>query len=186
MKLQESEEILLEVQPDKKLLVIWFFSRSIWLGLFGGGVGYGLSLAFTVIHEFRTDTDHEFSFTALTVAVVIGFASLILAHIYFMYLRRTYVYTITNHRCIFRGGILHRVVHSVPYHKITDVEMSQYIIERILGISTLGIYTPGTGSMGSSGAGGRRPEIAFVGLKDNETPAELINEMLSKFKATGE
>lgn len=60
--------------------------------------------------------------------------------------------------------------------------MSQNIIERLLGISSLGIYTPGTGS----GNSGRRPEITFVGLKDNETPSEAINTILSKFKATGE
>nr|MBC8379078.1 PH domain-containing protein [Planctomycetota bacterium] len=107
------------------------------------------------------------------------------AFIYCYFLKRTYVYTITNRRCDFSGGILRHVRHSVPYHKITDVEMSQNIIERMLGISSLGIYTPGTGSMNSGGSG-RRPEIAYVGLKDNETPAEMINSILSNFKATGE
>lgn len=184
MKLQEGEEVLLEIGPDKNLLVLWFFSRSIWLGLSGAGIGFGLYLVLTLFQEFRTNSDIDFGGPSSIAAIIAGLAVLILAHAYFVCLKRTYVYTITNRRCIFRGGILHRVEHSVPYHKVTDVERSQYIFERILGISTLGIYTPGTGSM--SGPSSRRPEIAFTGLKDNEIPAELINTMLSKFRATGE
>lgn len=121
----------------------------------------------------------------LTVGGIAGLVYIIPAFIYCVYLRRTYVYTITNRRCFFRGGILRRVQHSVPFHKITDVEMSQNILERMLGISSLGIYTPGTGSVGPNSKC-RTPEIAFVGLKDNETPAEIINKILSHYKATGE
>jgi len=64
--------------------------------------------------------------------------------------------------------------------------MSQNIIERLLGISTLKLFTPGTGSMMVSPFGGQKAEISFVGLSDNETPAESINNILRKFKSTGE
>ena len=93
---------------------------------------------------------------------------------------------IPNQRCVFQGGILRRIIHSVPYHKITDVEMSQNIIERILGISSLKIFTPGTGSLQASPFKGQRAELTFAGLSDNETPAASVNEILRKFKATGE
>jgi len=72
----------------------------------------------------------------------------------------------------------------VPYHKITDVEMSQNIIERMIGISTLNIFTPGTGSI--RGTGGQKAEISFVGLKDNETPAVTISKHLKELTAKGE
>ncbi len=74
----------------------------------------------------------------------------------------------------------------MPYHKITDVESSQNIIERIIGISSLKIFTPGTASLPTSPFGGERAEIMFVGLVDNETPANTINEIVIKFKATAE
>ena len=64
--------------------------------------------------------------------------------------------------------------------------MSQNIVERILGISSLKIFTPGTGSMIFSPFGGQRAEISFVGLKDNEAPSISINEILRKYKSTGE
>ena len=187
MKLQDGEDILMETRPESKLLVIWFFARCLSVGVMLCLIGFMLSAAIGMIYDFGAESDFDgWSIKVkLTIGIIAGLLSMILAFIYCVYLRRTYVYTITNRRCIFRGGILRRVQHSVPFHKITDVEMSQNIIERMLGISSLGIFTPGTGSMGSSGTG-RRPEIAFVGLKDNETPAETINGILSNYKATGE
>ncbi len=80
---------------------------------------------------------------------------------------------------------MRRVERSVHYHKVTDVEMSQNIFERILGISTLNIFTPGTSS-GGGNSSFQKAEISFIGLKDNEGPANTINGILRKFKATGE
>ena len=74
---------------------------------------------------------------------------------------------------MFEGGILLRRVKSVPYHKITDVSVSQNILERILGISKLNIHTAGTGIPS--------PEIQFVGLTDPEMPQSIIMERLRAF-----
>ena len=117
--------------------------------------------------------------------VIFGPGFLVLGMIYCEFLRRTYVYYITNQRCVFHGGIIRRIERSVHYHKVTDVEMSQHIIERILGISTLNIFTPGTSSRAGDSSF-QKAEISFVGLKDNESPAETINGILRKFRATGE
>ena len=194
MKLQDGEDILMEIRPESKLLVIWFFARCFSVGVVGCVLGFVLSTVIHSFYNFGADMDllagkanfDGWSITVkLIIAIVVGLMCMIFVFIYCICLKRTYVYTITNRRCIFRGGILRHVQHSVPFHKITDVEMSQNIIERILGISSLGIFTPGTGSMGSNSSG-RRPEIAFVGLKDNETPAEIINGILSNYKATGQ
>jgi hypothetical protein len=64
--------------------------------------------------------------------------------------------------------------------------MSQNIIERVLGISNLKIFTPGTSSMRVSPFAAQRAEIFFVGLADNEPPAATINDILKTYKATGE
>ena len=185
MKLMEGEDVLMEMRPEAKLLVIWFFRACFVPFLVIGILLIFISPAFGGILETFSDTKSKLLTFWLPAAIGFVLCITIISCVYCIYLRRTYIYTITNRRCIFSGGILRHVRHSVPYHKITDVEMSQNIIERMLGISSLGIYTPGTGSMGS-GSGGRRPEIAYVGLKDNETPAETINGILSTFKATGE
>ena len=118
--------------------------------------------------------------------LIAGILFLIGNVIYCVYLRRTYAYFITTKRCIFHGGILRRVERSVPYHKITDVEQSQTIIERGLSIASLRIFTPGTASVRSTPFKGQVAELNFVGLRDTEPPSETINEVLRRFEATGE
>ena len=185
MKLMENEEILMEMEPEPRLLVIWFLMT--FLGTVAGIAFFILLLTPALgglFEMFSNAKDNLLSFWLL-MGIGIAFFIVIVIFVYCIYLRRTYRYTITNRRIIFCGGILRRVQRSVPYHKINVVEMSQTIIERMLGISSLGIYTPGTGSMGRSSSG-RPPEIAFVGLTDTRTPVGAINNLLSQVKITGD
>ena len=183
MRVQDGEEILHELKPEKNILWFWFFSKPLPAGLIGGAMGFGLMGFLGIVFSISEDSD--FSFTGGIIgAAVLGVTFLMLALIYCVFLRRSYVYYVTNQRCVFHGGIIRRVERSVHYHKVTDVEMSQNIIERILGISTLNIFTPGTSSTGNSSL--QKAEISFVGLKDNESPADTINGILRTFHATGE
>ena len=181
MKVQEGEEILHELGPERAVLWIWLFGKALPAGLVGGGLGFGMFGLLGLIFGYG-----GFSFIGgIAGAIILGLGFLMLGMIYCEFLRRTYVYYITNQRCVFHGGIIRRIERSVHYHKVTDVEMSQHIIERILGISTLNIFTPGTSSRAGESSL-QKAEISFVGLKDNESPAETINGNLRKFRATGE
>ena len=184
MKVQDEEEILHELIPEKNILWIWFFEKALPVGLVGGAVGFGLVGFLGIIFSFEGESEFSFRWGVVG-AIILGLVFLMLALIYCKFLRRSYVYYITNQRCVFHGGILRRIERSVHYHKVTDVEMSQNIIERILGISTLNIFTPGTSSRGNDSSF-QKAEISFVGLKDNESPADTINGILRKFRATGE
>ncbi|NLW50421.1 MAG: PH domain-containing protein [Candidatus Brocadiaceae bacterium] len=73
----------------------------------------------------------------------------------------------------------------MPYHKVTDLEQRQNILQRLFGIWQLGIYTPGTSSVTGEGVA-TRPEVAFQGLPDPDEATEAIAKILSQFKATGE
>jgi uncharacterized membrane protein YdbT with pleckstrin-like domain len=184
MKVQEGEEILHELVPERAVLWIWLFTKTLPAGLAGGGAGFGMFGLLGLIFSFGGARGFSF-IGGIAGAVIVGPGLLMLALIYCEFLRRTYVYYITNQRCVFHGGIIRRIERSVHYHKVTDVEMSQHIIERILGISTLNIFTPGTSSRAGESSL-QKAEISFVGLKDNESPAETINGILRKFRATGE
>lgn len=190
MKLQEDEKIIHEMRPARAILVMWFFSKCILPAFVGVFITFWCFAFFGGVLAARAASDSPWPIVrALIAAPVVGGVVLFLALIYCVHLRRTYVYYVTNQRCVFHGGILRRVERSVPYHKVTDVETSQNIVERAFGISKLNIFTPGTASVMPtpfSPFGGQRAEISFVGLADSETPAETINEILRKFKATGE
>jgi len=181
MKLQESEEVLHELRPERGILGIWFFTKVVPATL----VTAILALfAFIIVLGAVNKQSEGWLWGAGIAGIVVVVGMLLLALLYCSGLRTTYVYYVTNQRCVFHGGILRTVERSVPYHKITDVEMSQNIVETALGIATLNIFTPGTGSM--TGVGGQKAEISFVGLKDHETPAETINSILRQYRATGE
>ena len=101
--------------------------------------------------------------------------SVALIQTYLIYLRRTYRYIITNKRCIFVGGILKRIERTVPYKKITDIQRTQNIIERLLGIWNVQVFTPGTASM-QIGQAKARAELNYDGLKNSEELYEAINK----------
>ncbi len=183
MKFQDGEEILHDLKPEQNILIVWFFTKAIPFA----AVIVLLCVFFTIFYtglHIAANPDESESFPGNPILIIITafVAGLVLGLIYSFCLRATYRYYITSHRCIFCGGIIRRVQRSVPYHKITDVEISQEITERILGISTLNIFTPGTGSIGRSGK--QKAELTFVGLKDSETPAETINKMLEELSTT--
>lgn len=187
MKLQGDEKVIHELRPESKVLGIWIFTKCLLTAIVGAFlIFWCFSFIGSMLYVAIKSKPTLPIATGGTVAIIVAPSLFLLLLIYNIYLRRTYVYYVTNQRCVFHGGILRRVERSVPYHKITDVEMSQNIIERILGISSLKIFTPGTSSMMTSPFGGQRAEIAFVGLKNNEIPATTINEIIRKFRATGE
>ena len=190
MRLMEGETVIHELQPSPSLLVIWFFTKCLPWAIAAAGIA---ALVVAIVNESAkgpSADDDSRSAPLIVAAAFVLFLALPL--IYCVFLRQTYVYLITNQRCVFQGGILRRTERSVPYHKITDVERKQNIVERILGISTLNIFTPGTASMpmnmslSLTSLGGQRAELSFVGLKNTNAPAASINEIVRQFKATGE
>ena len=169
MVLQDGEALLRELRPEPALARVWTVTRCVPLAL-------GLPIAF-IWFAASTGSD-SLLVTWLAAAIMMGILILVFGYSYFSLLRRTYLYSMTDQRCVFEGGILLRIERSVPYHKITDVQVSQNLLEQFLGISTLSIFTPGTGTM--------QAEIAFVGLADAHEPAAIVNGQLTKHKATGQ
>lgn len=176
MKLRADEDVIVELTPAGGLLGYWVITRCLVAGIavgvamvclafFGSGWGFTLGLGLAV--QF---------------ACAGGLLVFTLAVIYAACLLRTYRYYVTNRRCAFSGGILLRVRHSIPYHKITDLEQRQNILQRLFGIWSLRIYTPGT----SSGKEGANPELLFQGLSDPDEPTDAITDFLTEFRATGQ
>ncbi len=186
MKLHSDERLLYEMRPATKLLLIWFFSKCVLRAFAGTFVYFWISMF--VIALFVKDSEKR-SYLSLLLSkntlILVLFAILIVLLVYYRLLLNTHAYYITDSRCIFCGGILQRVERSIPYHKITDVEISQSIFERILGISKLRVYTPGTASVRPSffGWGWKHgPEIDFIGLEDVEDPAAAINKAIQDYR----
>jgi membrane protein YdbS with pleckstrin-like domain len=188
MKPQEGEQILAELRPEPRVVRLWLFTRVLPVALVLGFITIWAFGFFGAMFLAMTDREvgaSPFSSAVLPVVVVIA-AALILGSVYNALLCRTYCYYITSQRVVFEGGLLLRVKRAVPYHKITDVEVSQNVWEQLLRIATLSVMTAGTVTGYNLPFGRNAAKIDFVGLADGDTPAALIQEQIKRCKATAE
>ena len=115
MKLQEGESIIHELRPKPKVLWIWIFTKCFPFVFIGA---FFIFWFFSVFEGIFLTATHSESFWPIIIAVMVTFIIVpvffIVSLIYCRFLRRIYVYYITNQRCIFRGGILRIVERSTP------------------------------------------------------------------------
>lgn len=184
MQLLPEERVIHEMRPDSRLVVAWLTAYCI-PAIFAS-VMFGLPCLVLPVFAIFFNDDTSSTMVPLVVAIALecGLVLIVLISIIFysVQLRKTYVYYVTDRRCVFCGGILRHRTRSVPYDKITDVEISRNIIERMLGLCSIRIFTPGTSSIGYRGAGGQQAEISFVGLVECDAAATEITRLVSSRK----
>ena len=103
MKVQDGEEILHELVPEKNILWIWLFAKALPVGLVGAAAAFGLVGVSGLIFNFGAESDFSF-IGGIVSAIIFGVGFLLLSLVYCEFLRRTYVYYITNQRCVFHRG----------------------------------------------------------------------------------
>ncbi|HYD03184.1 MAG TPA: PH domain-containing protein [Alphaproteobacteria bacterium] len=177
MQLEKKEKILYQNKPKNSVLVIWFFTKILWstflfafLLFWGAGFFGGIYMAAS---DHDNDSNPFASVAPLFKILLPIFA--ILASVYNLFLIKTYNYYITNHRIIFEGGIIVRKKKNISFDKITDTSANQNIVEKFLGISSLEIFTAGTGS--------HIAEASFIGIEDAEKPQNIINRHLKSSRS---
>jgi len=184
MKFSKDEEILYEMTPDNRLIVIWLFTKCLTHAVAVGFIFFMIFYFKWIISHTGKDIKELPDISDLILfSVLLAILGLLISYIYHRYLIKTITYYVTDRRCVWKGGILRKVEHSVSYYKITDVERSQNIFEQLLGISTINLFTPGTSSMrmGASAKSQPVPELRFEGLIKSEDEAEAINEQVRNF-----
>jgi len=185
IKLQEGEQILFEARPEKKVFVVWFFTKVIPACIALSFIfGYAYFMLWVLTKAIYCVKHVAFPLHIIRIAANLVPVWLGIFYVYYLKLRDTFKFYVTNQKCAFSGGIMVKRIRNVPFHKITDVEINQNIIEQVLGIYSLKIFTAGTGSVGRPGM--EQAEITFFGIKDAETPANIIQGILKKYRATGE
>jgi uncharacterized membrane protein YdbT with pleckstrin-like domain len=134
MKLANDERVVYELNPSAKLIYIWTFTKCLVHGFASGFFLYFIVYIYigvisTSKATSKGDIMFVFSLDMLLVCSIAAFLGFVISIIYHKHLIKTISYVITNKRCIYSGGILRKVMHSVNFGKITDVEISQNILE---------------------------------------------------------
>ena len=186
MRFASDESVIFNLQPSHKLIYIWLFSKCLVHGIAAGFLSYAAAYFYIGFSAIKGDPRIKiiFSIDAVLITIAIGTIGWLLSFLYHRLVLRTVSYVITDKRCIYSGGILRKVTHSAPYSKITDVETSKNIIEQILGISTISLFTPGTASVNPRNYRRPIPELFFQGLVDAEDVAQHITERLNQNRPT--
>jgi uncharacterized membrane protein YdbT with pleckstrin-like domain len=155
------ESVLYEARPSAKVIVLWFFRSILIIAIFCFFLSFSfMSLLFSAgIYNYITNI--------LLLTALISFVLLV----YFFIKWKTYQYKVALDGIYFSGGVLVHKQKYIPFYKVTDVEISQDLLERLLGINSLGFQTAGAGAQ-------NRPEIIFEGLVDAKGPMEITHKHL--------
>ncbi len=170
MKSKETaaEKTLYEARPSKKTLILWFLSSlisTLIIGVFIAAILSGFLL--------RTFLSVSNPWTIVYIAIGAFILFIFIVLVYNIFLLKTYRYSITSRGLYFRGGIFVKREKLVPFFKITNVEVTQGILEQMLKLKRLSFQTAGTG-------GRPMPEIVFEGLIDIENPKKITYHMIEK------
>ncbi len=152
----------LDMTDNEKL--IWSGRRS-WKTFLGNiFVSFLIMLVGIVIYSGVLPIDLSDKISMYILLILLGFGILLLLAIYIK--RLTSIYAITNKKVYSRFGFISRDISSALLENITDNELSQSIIGRILDYGTVKFNTAGSSNV----------EIIFKGVTD---PHDRISKVYS-------
>ncbi len=108
---------------------------------------------------------------------LLGISSFIylLACIYFPAFYRTLEYSIDDAGIRLKKGVFWRKRTTVPYGKITNIDITQGPVERMFGISHLQIQTAG-----NSNPQAPKAELVITGMRDCESLKNIIMDRINR------
>lgn len=173
MRLLPAEAIVLEAKPSSKVVGVWFFSKALPFAFLPASVAF---ISWIFINAAPRGTPQPYAASTGVMFIVSAFAAgAAFAHVYNVFLARTYVYQVTSHRFIFSGGIIRKTTHAVEHRRVTDVQLSKNLAEQVLALSSVNLSTPGTVNGGPNAKNRSMPELRLEGLTDGETVFEAIS-----------
>jgi membrane protein YdbS with pleckstrin-like domain len=172
-RLLPSESLILEARPSPNVVWVWLFTRALPAAFMMGGFAFFAWIFIDTRAGRGAPPPYTFSAGIMFVSGWFIFGWLA-AHIYNLFLVRTYLYRVTSHRFVFAGGILRRTTHAVEHRRVTDVQFSQNILEQALSLGCVNLSTPGTVNGGASGKNRSMPELRLEGLVDGAAVFEAI------------
>lgn len=146
-----------EFGPSKKL-------KGIWLVLAFAGCGFIGAICSGIALSVESSGAYGFGLGFIvSLLLVVGYILL-----YFPTIR----YSVDREYVVCSSGVLWKVRRSIPLDKITNIDVRQGPIERLLGFGQIWIFTPSTGS--------NIPEEKLIGTEDPHAVKKLIMDLSNK------
>lgn len=149
------------VKPAAQLLRMWERINLVSFGI----------LLLAVLVLFFMDIPLSFSLVIL----VVWLAGFLVTVIYLPAMFRNLAYSLTDDAVRLNKGVFWKRRTTVPYAKITNIDITQGPVERMFAVSTVHIQTAG-----SSVASGTTAELVMYGITD---PESLKDEIMVRIHA---
>ena len=150
----------LTLKPKSELLTMWYFVWAVCLI-----IALGITLFLFVMGK--------------TVGTIFGISLGLVMFLFLMWVPRYYnslQYTIENDSVKGKKGVFWKTETTVPFTKITNIDVTQGPLQRMYGIGTLNIRTAGTGGTDISDA-----ELRIHGISDLEGVKKSITERIKEY-----
>lgn len=134
-------------QLDPKSEWIFFFYYTIIIWAFTGGIAAGVFPLLFISEEGSFDIIRSFILPLIIVETITLFASIILGVVMARYAYKFYKYELRDDGFRKELGVILKKYVTIPYDRIQNVNISRGILDRLLGLSTLQIFTAGTGAV---------------------------------------
>ncbi|GAH38773.1 unnamed protein product [marine sediment metagenome] len=109
---------------------------------------------------------------------------ILIVYIYNSAYVRSFTYKISENHIIIKHGVFTRIVATIPYSRIQNINIVNGVFDRMFKIFTVKIETAGsTAAAASAQKGYVRPEGYIPGLKVPYIIEKKITEMMTKFSA---
>ncbi len=157
----------LTLRPEKEQRKLWFIT---WVIVFVIGTPLWIVAPF-----FKMDVVILFS-----VFLFIWLVIMILVAIWIPAAFKALEYTIDDDGVKMHGGVVWKKYVTVPYSKITNVDITRGPLQRLYNIGTIHVQTAG-----ASGKQGEKAELKLAGIRDLEKVREVIIENIKDLNYPG-
>ena len=148
----------LTLRPEKEQRTLWFIT---WVIIFVIGTPFWIVTPFFVVDIL----------ILFGVFLFVWLVIMILVAIWIPAAFKALEYTIDDDGVKMSGGVVWKKFVTVPYSKITNVDITRGPLQRLYNIGTIHVQTAG-----AAGKQGEKAELKLAGIRDLEKVREVIIE----------
>jgi DNA-binding XRE family transcriptional regulator len=124
----------------------------------------------------------ELTYFIFILSYVIYITIIIINYLYYRVYIKNFYYKILEDHIIIKHGVFTKIVATIPYSRIQNINIVNGVFDRLFKIFTVKIETAGSSAAAASAQKGIiRPEGYIPGLKDPRIIEKKIKEMMTKY-----
>ena len=127
---------------------------------------------------------NEVTYLIFIIAYTVFITIIVLNYLYNTAYIKNFHYKISEDHIVIKHGVFTKIVATIPYSRIQNINIVNGVFDRLFKIFTVKIETAGSSLVAASAQKGHvRPEGYIPGLKNPEIIEKKIKEMMTKYSA---